>query len=123
VTIHPFDDGNGRIVRAIADFALARAENSSQCLYRMSAQIRAGRADYYHMPETGQKGDIDITGWLLWFIDCLGRAFEGAEPILASVMRRAHFWGPIAHERLNGRQRKVLNRLLDGFEGKLTNAK
>jgi Fic family protein len=123
VTNHPFDDGNGRIARAIADLALARAEGTAQRFYSMSAQIRAERKAYYEMLEATQKGDLDITAWLLWFIACLDRAFHGAETILASVMRKASFWEALADQPLNERQRKVLNRLLDGFEGKLTNAK
>lgn len=123
VTNHPFDDGNGRIARAIADLALARAEGTSQRFYSMSAQIRAERKAYYEMLEATQKGDLNITAWLLWFIACLDRAFDGAETILASVMRKARFWEALADQPLNERQRKVLNRLLDGFEGKLTNAK
>lgn len=123
VTIHPFDDGNGRIARAIADLALARAEGTAQRFYSMSAQIRTERKAYYDMLESTQKGDLDITPWLSWFIGCLDRAFDGAETILASVMRKARFWESMAGQALNERQRKVINRLLDGFEGKLTNAK
>lgn len=123
VTIHPFDDGNGRIARAIADLALARAEGTAQRFYSMSAQIRTERKAYYNMLEMTQKGGLDITPWLLWFIGCLDRAFEGAETILANVMRKARFWDSMAGQSLNDRQRKVVNRLLDGFEGKLTNAK
>lgn len=123
VTIHPFDDGNGRIARAIADLALARAEGTVQRFYSMSAQIRTERKAYYDMLESTQKGDQDITPWLLWFIGCLDRAFDGAETILASVMRKARFWESMAGQALNARQRKVINCLLDGFEGKLTNAK
>ena len=123
VTIHPFDDGNGRIARAIADLALARAEGTAQRFYSMSAQIRTERNAYYDRLEATQKGDVDITPWLLWFIGCLDRAFDGAETILASVLRKARFWDSVAGQALNGRQRNILNRLLDGFEGKLTNAK
>jgi Fic family protein len=123
VTIHPFDDGNGRIARAIADLALARAEGTAQRFYSMSAQIRTERKAYYDMLEATQKGDLDITPWLLWFIDCLDRAFDGAEVILAGVIRKARFWEATAEQKLNERQRKIINRLLDGFEGKLTNAK
>jgi Fic family protein len=123
VTIHPFDDGNGRIARAIADQALARAEGTAQRFYSMSAQIRAERKAYYAMLESTQNGGLDITPWLVWFIGCLDRAFDGAETILGSVMRKARFWDSIAGQPLNERQRKVINRLLDGFEGKLTNAK
>jgi len=123
VTIHPFDDGNGRIARAIADLSLARAEQTAQRFYSMSAQIRVERKTYYDMLEATQEGDLDITTWLGWFIDCLDRAFDGAEVILASVLRKAKFWEALAGQSLNDRQRKVLNRLMDGFEGKLTNAK
>lgn len=123
VTIHPFDDGNGRIARAIADLALARAEGTAQRFYSMSAQIRTERKAYYDMLGSTQKGDLDITPWLSWFIGCLDRAFDGAETIFASVMRKARFWEAVAGQPLNERQRKVINRLLDGFDGKLTNAK
>lgn len=123
VTIHPFDDGNGRIARAIADMALARSEGSRQRFYSMSSQIRHERKDYYDMLERTQKGDVDITTWLVWFLGCLNRAFEGAETILASVMRKARFWEALTGQPLNDRQRQVVNRLLDGFEGKLTSSK
>lgn len=123
VTIHPFDDGNGRIARAIADLALARAEGTAQRFYSMSSQIRTERKAYYDMLESTQKGDLDITPWLLWFIGCLDRAFDGAETILASVMRKTRLWETVVGQPLNERQRKVIQRLLDGFEGKLTNAK
>ena len=123
VTIHPFEDGNGRIARAIADMALARSEGTSQRFYSMSAQIRQERKDYYAILETTQKGDLDITGWLLWFLGCLNRAFDGAEKILANVLRKTRFWEAHASQRLSERQRKVLNRLLEGFEGKLTSSK
>jgi Fic family protein len=123
VTIHPFEDGNGRIARAIADMALARSERSPRRFYSMSAQIRAERKAYYEMLEATQKGDLDITGWLEWFLACLGRAFDSAEAILASVLRKARFWERHATHPINERQRKVLNRLLNGFEGKLTSSK
>jgi Fic family protein len=123
ITIHPFDDGNGRIARAIADMALARSENSAQRFYSMSAQIRIERTAYYDILEATQKGELDITHWLLWFLACLDRAFDGAELILANVLRKARFWKALEGQALNARQRKVLNRMLEGFEGKLTNAK
>jgi len=123
VTIHPFDDGNGRIARAIADMQLARSEKSAQRFYSMSAQIRAERNAYYEMLEATQKGGLDITPWLEWFLACLGRAFEGAEGIFASVLRKARFWERHAGAGFNERQRDMLNRLLDGFEGKLTSSK
>jgi Fic family protein len=123
VTIHPFEDGNGRIARAITDQQLARSEQSAQRFYSMSAQIRQERNAYYDILEATQKCDLDITPWLEWFLACLGRAFDGAETILASVLLKARFWKLHAGESFNDRQRKVLNRLLDGFEGKLTSSK
>lgn len=123
VTIHPFDDGNGRVARAIADMALARSEQSPQRFYSMSAQIRLERSAYYSILESTQKGDLDITAWLEWFLDCLDRAIDGAEQILAGVLRKARFWKALANQPLNDRQRTVINRMLDGFEGKLTTSK
>ena len=123
VTIHPFDDGNGRIARAIADMSLARSEDSPQRFYSMSAQIQQERNAYYDMLEATQKGDLDITRWLEWFLACLGRAFDGAEAVLSSVFRKAEFWKVHAATSLNDRQRDILNRLLDGFEGNLTSSK
>lgn len=123
VTIHPFEDGNGRIARAIADMALARSENSTQRFYSMSTQIRQERNAYYDILGATQKGGLDITPWLTWFLDCLDRAFDGAEDILASVFEKARFWEKHAALHLNERQLDVLNRLLDGFEGKLTTSK
>lgn len=123
VTIHPFEDGNGRIARAIADMALARSEDSPQRSYSMSAQIRAERNVYYDMLEKTQKGDLDITPWLIWFLECLGRAIDGTDGMLNAVLRKAQFWNRLASVTISDRQRKVLNRLLDGFEGKLTSSK
>jgi Fic family protein len=123
VTIHPFDDGNGRIARAIADMALARSERASQCFYSMSAQIRLERNGYYDMLERTQKSGLDITPWQVWFLDCLGRAVDAAQDTLSAVMQKARFWEQFAKEPLNQRQIKVLNRLMDGFEGKLTTSK
>jgi Fic family protein len=123
VTVHPFDDGNGRMARAIADLALARSEDSSQRFYSMSAQIRLERKAYYDSLEATQKGDLDITRWLNWFLGCLDRAFDGAENVLTGVLRKARFWEKHAGAAFNDRQRDMLNRLLDGFEGKLTSSK
>jgi Fic family protein len=123
VTIHPFEDGNGRIARATADLALARSEQSSQRFYSMSAQIRQERADYYDILERTQKATMDITPWMDWFLGCLGRAIEGAQATLGSVLSKAHFWDTFGDSLLNERQRFVVNRLLDGFEGKLTTMK
>jgi Fic family protein len=123
VTIHPFDDGNGRVARAIADMALARSEESPQRFYGMSAQIRHERAAYYDILEQTQKGTTDITPWMNWFLGCLDRAIEGAQATLAPVLAKARFWERLADFPLNERQRLVLSRLLDGFEGKLTTSK
>jgi Fic family protein len=123
VTIHPFEDGNGRIARAIADMALARSEESPQRFYSMSAQIRTERKGYYDILEATQRSNLDITAWLQWFLACLNRAFDGADETLTSVLGKARFWDTYAQEKLNDRQRKMLNRVLDGFEGKLTNSK
>jgi Fic family protein len=123
VTVHPFDDGNGRIARTIADMQLARSEQSPQRFYSMSAQIRQERSAYYGMLERTQRGDLDVTEWLAWFLACLSRAFDGAEGILAGVLTKARFWEKHAALPLNDRQRDMLNRLLDGFEGKLTSSK
>lgn len=123
VTIHPFDDGNGRIARAIADMALARSENSSQRFYSMSAQIRQERQAYYEILERTQKGTLDITPWMEWFLSCLGRAIDGAQTTLGAVLAKSRFWESISGVTINDRQRLVLNRLLEGFEGKLTSSK
>lgn len=123
VTIHPFDDGNGRIARAIADMALARSENSPQRFYSMSAQIRQERNDYYEILERTQKGTLDVTHWMEWFLECLGRAIDGAETTLSAVLRKARFWEANRDVTINERQRLMLNRLLDGFEGNLTTSK
>lgn len=123
VTIHPFDDGNGRVARAIADMALARSDLSPQRFYSMSAQIRSERTVYYDVLERTQKGDLDITAWLEWFLACLGRAIDGSETMLASVLKKARFWENHEAEKFNDRQRELLNRLFDGFKGKLTSSK
>lgn len=123
VTVHPFEDGNGRIARAIGDMALARSEGSGQRFYSLSSQIRQDRKGYYEILERTQKGDLDITPWLLWFLACLDRALDDSAGILEDVLRKAAFWQALAGEPLGERQRKVLNRLLDGFDGKLTSSK
>jgi Fic family protein len=124
VTLHPFDDGNGRIARAIADWALARSENSSRRYYSMSAQIRREREEYYQALELTQKGTLDITNWMQWFLGCLTRAIAGTEASLAIVFLKDRFWKTHVHLAFNERQRLMLNKLLDGtFEGKLTSTK
>lgn len=123
ITIHPFDDGNGRIARAIADWALARSEGSAQRFYSLSSQIRLERSAYYDILERTQKSSLDITEWMEWFLGCLGRAIAGTEETLSAVFAKARFWETHAGATINDRQKKVLNRLLDGFEGKLTSSK
>jgi Fic family protein len=123
VTIHPFDDGNGRIARAIADMQLARADGTAQRFYSMSAQIQAESKAYYTMLEQTQKGTLDITLWLVWFLECLERALIATGETLAVVLNKAKFWDRNAHVSLNKRQHMLLNKLLDGFDGKLTSSK
>ena len=123
VTIHPFDDGNGRIARAIADMALARSDGISQRFYSMSSQIRKERSGYYEVLEHTQKGSMDITIWIVWFLECLGRAFENANQTVASALAKVRFWDTIVDINLNARQQKVVRRVVNGFEGKLTSAK
>jgi Fic family protein len=123
VTIHPFDDGNGRIARAITDMQLSRADNSAQRFYSMSSQIRIERKEYYDILEKTQKGSLDVTEWINWFLDCLDRALAGTDGTLAVVMTKARFWEKHSTISLNDRQRVMLNKLLDGFDGKLTSSK
>lgn len=123
ITIHPFEDGNGRIARAIADLALARSEDSTQRFYSMSAQIRQERKTYYDLLEQTQKGGLDITAWLSWFLACLGRAISHADEMLAATLHKARFWETHRTTSLNDRQRLMLNKLLDGFDGHLTTSK
>ncbi|OGQ84140.1 MAG: cell filamentation protein Fic [Deltaproteobacteria bacterium RIFCSPLOWO2_12_FULL_60_19] len=123
VTVHPFEDGNGRIARAIADMALARSEQSAQRFYSVSAQVRIERETYYDILQKTQRGGLDITPWLEWFLGCLAGAFDGTEETLGSVMHKARFWEEHADASVNDRQRLMLNKLMDGFEGKLTSSK
>jgi Fic family protein len=123
VTIHPFEDGNGRIARAIADQALGQADRTHDRFYSMSSQIAAERKEYYQELEIAQRGDLDITRWLGWFLACLGRAIDGAEQALAAVLHKATLWQQINRRPVNERQRLVINRLLDDFKGFLTTSK
>ncbi|HZJ10571.1 MAG TPA: Fic family protein, partial [Trueperaceae bacterium] len=120
VTIHPFEDGNGRIARAIADMGLARADGSSERFYSMSKQILAERKGYYLQLESAQRGSLDITAWLRWFLDCLYRALLAAEKELAAVLNKAELWRLINVAPVNERQRLVINRLLGDFKAHLT---
>ena len=123
VTLHPFDDGNGRIARAIGDMLLARADGSPQRFYSLSAQIQRERKAYYDVLERTQKGTMEVTEWLAWFLDSLHRAVDQAQQTLDAVLVKARFWQQWATIPLNERQVKLLNRLLDGFDGKLTSSK
>lgn len=123
VSIHPFDDGNGRIARAIADMALAQSEDSMQRFYSMSSQIQKERNQYYDLLEKCQKDTLDITSWFTWFLACLKRAIEASASLLESILIKARFWEVHSGESFNDRQRLLINRLLDGFEGKLTSSK
>ncbi|MCL4636194.1 Fic family protein [Burkholderia sp.] len=123
VTLHPFDDGNGRIARALGDLVLARADRSPQRFYSLSAQIQRERNAYYDVLERTQRGSLDVTEWLAWFLNTLGRAIDHAHTTLDAVLIKARFWQRYAGVAMNERQIKVMNRLLDGFEGKLTTTK
>lgn len=123
VTIHPFDDGNGRIARAIADLQLARADQSSQRFYSMSAQIQAERNKYYDILENTQKGDLDITPWLEWFLDCLMHSMAQTDEVVSKTLTRAKFWETHRETELNARQQKILHLLLDDFFGVLNVSK
>jgi Fic family protein len=123
VTIHPFDDGNGRIARAIADMQLARADQSAQRFYSMSLQIRNERKGYYDILEKTQKGDLNITEWIIWFLRCLDKALSNSNSTLAITLKKASFWQQPQTAHLNERQRLMLNKLFSGFEGNLNSSK
>ena len=123
VTLHPFDDGNGRISRAVGDLFLSRADGCSQRFYSLSSQIERERQTYYAILESSQKGGMDVTSWLVWFLGTLERAINTAELTLDAVLAKAHFWQHHRSVVFDARQVKLLNRLLDGFEGKLTASK
>jgi Fic family protein len=123
ITIHPFDDGNGRIARVLADMQLARSDNSTLRFYSMSAQIREQRKGYYDMLEKSQQGTMDITAWIKWFLQCLLDALHATDDVLAIVMQKAKFWQQHKGSKLNTRQHKMLYKLWDGFEGKLNTSK
>ena len=123
VTIHPFDDGNGRIARAIADMALARGDGTPDRFYSMSARIEAERKDYYLQLEIAQRGTTDITGWIIWFLGCLDRAMDASDAMLSKVLNKARLWQSLAAAPLNDRQRLVINRLVDDWQGHLTSSK
>ncbi len=123
LTIHPFDDGNGRIGRAIADMLLAQSEGSSHRFYSLSAQIQVERKGYYAILEQTQKGGLDISAWIAWFLNCLGKAIENALSTWNTIINKTQFWEALTGVQLNERQRKIINHMLDGFEGKLTSSK
>ena len=123
ITIHPFEDGNGRIARAIADLALARADGTKERFYSLSSQLEAERKDYYSELESAQRGGLDITHWLAWFLGCLGRAIDGADGTLAAVLRKGKLWQRLQKRPVNERQRVVIDRMLGDFVGVLTSSK
>ena len=123
VTLHPFDDGNGRIARAVGDLFLARADGSPKRFYSLAAQIQRERKHYYDMLEQTQKGSLDVTEWLTWHLGALGRAVTGAQSTLDTVLAKARFWQRWAETPFNARQVKLLNCMLDGMEGKVTSSK
>jgi Fic family protein len=123
VTIHPFEDGNGRIARAIADMALSRADDTKERFYSMSSGIEEDRKAYYFQLEAAQRGDGNITEWLSWFLGCLDRTIEDANEKLSSVLHKARLWQRINPNPVNGRQRKIINLMLDDFQGHLTTSK
>jgi Fic family protein len=123
ITVHPFEDGNGRIARAIADMQLARADGSNQRFYSMSAQILTWRKLYYEELEHAQKGTMDISEWMMWFLDCLLSALYATDVLLEKVLFKAKFWEKHNSSALNSRQKKMLNKLLDGLDGKLSSSK
>ncbi len=123
ITIHPFEDGNGRIARAVTEMLLARSENSAKRFYSMSSQIRKERKKYYEILEQTQRGTSDITDWIVWFLDCLKNSLKTTAELLANIFIKADFWKAHSETILNERQRKMLNILLDDFEGNLTTSK
>lgn len=123
VTIHPFDDGNGRIARAIADMQLAKSDEDAQRYYSMSAQIRIERKAYYEILEKTQKGNLDITEWLTWYLNCLDSALNKTDQRLKNVLRKTKFWDANIQTGINERQRTIINKLFDGFDGKLNSSK
>jgi Fic family protein len=123
VTIHPFEDGNGRIGRAIVDLELARADSTAERFYSMSSQIEAERKEYYLQLERGQRNGLDVTPWLEWFLACLGRAIANADQTLSGVLQKARVWEKVNQQPVNDRQRKIINKLIDGFEGNMTSSK
>ena len=123
ITIHPFEDGNGRIARAIGDMLLARAEGTERRFYSLSAQIQRERKSYYEILERTQKGTLEVTEWLRWFLQTLDEAIWQAMELIDGVLERGRFWKRLAGHPFNERQVRMLNRLLEGFEGKLTTGK
>lgn len=123
VTIHPFDDGNGRIARALTEMMLSRADGTPMRFYSMSNQIQTDKKNYYNVLERAQRGDGNITEWILWFLDCMKKSLLATEDTLSSVLKKAHFWDVHSETNFNARQKKLINMLFDGFFGKLTTGK
>ena len=123
VTIHPFEDGNGRMARAVADMLLARADGTKERFYSMSSAIEARRGEYYRRLEAAQRGSLDVTAWLLWFLDCLEWTLDQSDEMLEDVLHKARMWQRINTQPVNERQRRAINRMLDKFQGHLTTSK
>jgi Fic family protein len=123
VTIHPFDYANGRITRALTDMLLALSDSSTQRFYSMSAQIRLERSQYYDILEKTQKGSLDVTDWIIWFLTCMINALKATDLVLSRILVKAAFWQTHSVTVLSERQKKLINKILDGFEGKLTSSK
>lgn len=123
VVIHPFDDGNGRIARALSDYLLAQSDNSEKRFYSLSAQILTEKKEYYRVLELTQQNDADITEWLVWYLNCLKHALENSENSIAKILNKTHFWDRIKDVPINERQRLMINKLLEGFDGKLKSSK
>ena len=123
LTIHPFEDGNGRIARALTDMLLARSDKSNQRFYSMSAQIRIERKNYYELLEKTQKGNLEITNWITWFLECLINALDNSKVLLERILVKAQFWRKYQSTSFNERQRKLVNKMLDGIDGKMTSSK
>ena len=123
LTLHPFDDGNGRLARALTEYLLAKGEQSELRFYSLSAQIQQEKPDYYNELERAQRGEMDVTRWVAWFLGCHLRAIQSAEARLAGVLAKADFWREYAQAPFTATQRKIINLLFDGFEGHLTTSK
>jgi Fic family protein len=123
LTLHPFDDGNGRLARALTEYMLAKGERSPMRFYSLSSQIQKEKESYYEELQRAQRGTLDATRWVKWFLECHKRAVQTAEERLSSIFAKADFWQRHSGDGFNANQRMILNRLFDGFEGNLTSSK